>query len=603
MNHAEHWKPVTMRLTDGRVVEVRQYQPPPEEITLRDAAVESSNGHITELNMRLGLQKALSEPEKSTPEIVAQGITWAKGHLAESKAAQPDDAHDHDIQWQERAVVMAAALAARDYEEQDRAAVEEWSRSVLRPAATEYNDDIASRASEQVYSNKTAIAAVGYAGLFRRNKDAKSRDTLLALAALQDYGVLNAIGGNFREFARLDPRLPRALVRLVMQGAAHPRRTHEAAKDAEILEAHRGNIAKAVDAEKRWLDGLAAEPPWPAMAPWHSRRRRYIRLGGRTFEEELETPRASPEMYVDEHALGILAGHLVGLTIDEVPEWLLSLAGHFMAWTIEANNGPPDDDEEERENLPHAWNIGYFEFLGILSVALPFDRARALFIEPTTRLHDDAFNGAAAPFLRGFDRSTRATDTPQPENPAGVRSSISERMQRTRSMRSLSHRGASFTAETHLADALNAMFYQPPRFMNRGRADLPDRWDGLLKTMPVLAPMVTSFPQSGYLAVVFLTLMENSPRAAFLPNMVEAASAWRKIHSAGADFWNEHQVGNRICEWIERTLNDDPDATNVLPQVRDELGKCLDVLVRSGVASARALETRFADDSPLKKRA
>src|SRR5437879_4294859 len=106
--------------------------------------------------------------------------------------------------------------------------------------------------------------------------------------------------------------------------------------------------------------------------------------------------------------------------------------------------------------------MGYFDFLGVLCVALPFDRARNLFIEPTMLLHDDAFNDAVASLLRGFDRSTRAPDTPQPENPAGVRSLISERMQRTRSMRGLSYRDTSFTAETHLADALNAMFYQPP---------------------------------------------------------------------------------------------------------------------------------------------
>jgi hypothetical protein len=423
MNHAEHWHPATLHLTDGREVEVRQYQIPPEEIELRETSVQRSNGHLAEMNMRLSLQTALSEPEKSTLEIVAQGIAWAKGLMAECKADQPDDTHNHDVQWQERAVVMAAALAARDYEGQDRADVEEWSRSVLQPAATEYNDDIASRASEHIYSNKTAIAAVGYAGLYRRNKDAVSRDALLALAALQDHAVLNAIGGNFREFARLDSCLPRALIRMVMQGAAHPRRTHDSAKDAEILAEHRRNIAKAVDSEKRWLDGLATEPPWPAMVPWHSRRRRHIRIGRQTFEEAADTSApAGPEMHVDERALGILARYFVGLTIDEVPEWLVSLAIHFMVWTIEANNGPPGDDEEERENRPTAWNIGYFDFLGVLCVALPFDRARTLFIESTTRLHDDAFNDAAASFLRGFDRSTRATDTPQPENPAGVRS-------------------------------------------------------------------------------------------------------------------------------------------------------------------------------------
>jgi hypothetical protein len=289
------------------------------------------------------------------------------------------------------------------------------------------------------------------------------------------------------------------------------------------------------------------------------------------------------------------------LTIDEVPEWLVSLAEHFMAWTIEANNGPPGDDEDERENRPTTWNIGYFDFLAVLCVALPFDQARTQLIEPTMRLHDDAFNDATASLLRGFDRSTRAPDTPQPQNPAGVRSLISKRMQRTRSMQNLSYRDTSFTAETHLGDALNAMFYQPPRFMNRGRADFPDRWDGLLETMPVLTPIVTSFLQSGYLAVVFLTVIENSPRAAFLPHMVEAVSAWRKIPAAGANCWNEHQVGDRICEWIERTLSGDPDAANVLPQVRDELGKCLDVLVRSGVASARALETQLAMTARIRK--
>ena len=47
-----------------------------------------------------------------------------------------------------------------------------------------------------------------------------------------------------------------------------------------------------------------------------------------------------------------------------------------MAWTTEANNGPPGDDEEERENRPTAWNIGYFDFLGVLCVMLPFDQAR-----------------------------------------------------------------------------------------------------------------------------------------------------------------------------------------------------------------------------------
>jgi hypothetical protein len=291
--------------------------------------------------------------------------------------------------------------------------------------------------------------------------------------------------------------------------------------------------------------------------------------------------------------LGILVGHLIPLMIGQVPEWVVSLARHLMGWTIEANNGPPGDDEHERDNRPDYWNISYFDALGILCVALPFERARALFIEPTMALHEEAFLDATAAFLRGFDRATIAPDMPQPENPVGVRSLFAERLRRGRRMQDLSHR-ESFTAETHLGDALNAMFYQPARFMHAGRAHIPERWDGLLEAMPVLTPLVTSVPQSGYLAVVFLTLMESSPRAALLPAMVEAASSWCKVHDAGANFWNEHQVGHRICEWIDRTLSDDAGAASVLAKVRDDLGKCLDVLVRSGIASARALEARIS---------
>jgi hypothetical protein len=78
MNHAEHWQPVMLRLNDGREVEVFQYQFPPEEIELRQAAVQESSGNIAELNMRMGLQKALTEPASSTPQLVERGIAWAR---------------------------------------------------------------------------------------------------------------------------------------------------------------------------------------------------------------------------------------------------------------------------------------------------------------------------------------------------------------------------------------------------------------------------------------------------------------------------------------------------------------------------------------------
>jgi hypothetical protein len=121
--------------------------------------------------------------------------------------------------------------------------------------------------------------------------------------------------------------------------------------------------------------------------------------------------------------------------------------------------------------------------------------------------------------------------------------------------------------------------------------------------MPVLAPLVSEFPQSGYLAVVFLTLMDSYRSTTLLPAMVQAFSAWCGVHGVGTRFWNEHELGHRICTWIEVTLSDDAGASVALAPVRDELGRCLDVLVRSGIAAARAIEARIADEGPLKKSA
>jgi hypothetical protein len=604
MTDARHWIPKTVRLADGREVEAHEYQLTPEEIAFMEAGRTSSTANITETSIRLHLQKALLEPQTSTAEIVAQGIAWA--NAAVGAVIQPTDADENDNfdnQWRSRAIVMAAALAARDYEGADRADVEAWSQPILQKAATEQNDDMASRGSDQIYSNDAAIAAVGYSGLYRRNQNVPARDRLLVLATRPDHAVLHALGNHLTEFDRLDPRFPRSITRIVLKSVVHSLRTHEAEEDKANLDSYRQAVAEAIEAEKRWLDGSGSEPAWPELAPWHSRRRRGFRIGRYEIDDEPESAVTTPpEVYVDEQALGIIAGHLIRLTLGDVREWVVSLAHHLMGWTIDANNGPPGDNEHERENRPYHWNSSYFDFLGILCVALPFERGRALFMQPMTQLHDEAFHDAMASFLRGFDRATLATDTRQPDNPVAVRAVFAERLRHGRMAERLNDR-VSFTAETHLADALNAMFYQPSRWANRGRPDIPERWAGLPECMPILTPIVTSAPMSGYLVVVFLTLVESFPGAALLPYVVQVASSWCKAHGVGSSFWSEHQIGHRICGWIERTLSEDAEALAALDQLRDEIGKCLDVLVRSGVPSARTLEARSTNDGPLTKSA
>jgi hypothetical protein len=462
---------------------------------------------------------------------------------------------------------------------------------MLHAAAREEGKEY--RGNDQVEYNITAIGALGLVALYLRDQDGVTRDTLLHLASHQHLSVVKALGQHFPELARIDPRLPRALIRIVMMSSIHPRRGDNDRQTQVNREAYHDKVEASIAAEKRWLDGAEGEPAWPELPPWLSRPCRRIRIGGWTLRDDDEIDQEVPDNYVDEHALGALVGHLIRLTIGELPPWVVELTTHLMRWTNEAN-GPHGDDDRDRDNRPHTWNSQFFNFLGILCVALAHDDVVAMFLGPITRFKDEAFYDAMAEFLRGFDRATQAIDTKKPENPAAVRELLADRIRKGWNFRRLGCE-KGFASESHAGDALNAMFYQPYRLVSDRRPSIPDNWTGLDATMPTLTALVTAAPSSGYLATLFLNLVESSHRAALLSFVVQAITAWCSGYGVDTNFWAEKDIGGRICAWLEGTFTADPTLADVLPGVADELLKSLDILIRSGVAQAREIEERIAD--------
>jgi hypothetical protein len=207
-----------------------------------------------------------------------------------------------------------------------------------------------------------------------------------------------------------------------------------------------------------------------------------------------------------------------------------------------------------------------------------------------------------AEFLRGFDRAIQAIDTKKPEDPVAVRVLFADRIRRSWNFRRLSYEKGT-TSESHAGDALNAIFYQPPRFANYGRPSIPDNWTGLDATLPTLTGLVTGAPTSGYLASLFLNLMESSPRAAVLPFVVQATTAWCSAYGVDTNFWSEKEIGTRVCVWLDRTFSADSASADTLLGVADDLLKCLDILVRSGVAQAREIEERIVGMGKSRKTA
>jgi len=80
-------------------------------------------------------------------------------------------------------------------------------------------------------------------------------------------------------------------------------------------------------------------------------------------------------------------------------------------------------------------------------------------------------------------------------------------------------------------------------------------------------------------------------------------SSWCSAYGVDANFWSEKAVGTRVCGWLERTFNEDGPAPETVTHIRAELVKCLDVLIRSGVAQAKQIEERITEMWPEQKTA
>jgi hypothetical protein len=463
----------------------------------------------------------------------------------------------------------------------------------LDRAAAHPVTDIGMRSSKHVTSNPTAIAVLGQAYLYCRDRRRSSLHLLLTLAARQDHGISNALGIMLGDLSRADDRVPRSLTRILLASVSHPRPAHDPELDASNAEQSRLKAAEIVAREIEWLDGAVSEPGWPTPAVWPSSPRRYIRLGGDPPSRRRKA-RKEPQPYVvDEQQLSAWFGHLRHFAARQQPNWLRDVAEHMLRWSIEANNGPPGDDQGARDNRPFSWNMEYFDFLGVLVAALPIDGARHRFLEPLTRLHDEPFYDAAAALLRGYDKATLQGFAHAETDPHGVRSIVADRLAAGRALKQLNHL-MSFSVETHFGDALLAMLYQQSRFANMEMPYIPERWDGLAITMPVLAEIVAEAPNSGYLAVHFLRLIGSFPGAALVPHVARIVGLWADTHKPGSSFWQDHQIGQRICAWFEAALSTEAATADVLSAHHKPVGKCLDILIQTGIAAAQPLENRLS---------
>ncbi|MCC8955027.1 hypothetical protein H8B02_16740 [Bradyrhizobium sp. Pear77] len=264
MTVAANWDAVTHTLQDGTQVDGYQLKEAPEKQQEREDQAARANAGLQRMNIRLRIRSALLEPAQSTPALLKTALDWARAQPSEAQSTSDDKDDNYDAEWDRRAMVMAAALAGRDYEAVDRADVMSWAVPVLLTASMQLDKEYH---GSQIEHNTTAIATLGIVSLFLRGEDNITRRHVLRAAGHEHPAVQEALGQNLQRLGQVDDRLPRSIARIVMIRAIHPRRASSVEQQGINDRRHGEMVDATIDTELRWLDNEGDEPAWPTLAP------------------------------------------------------------------------------------------------------------------------------------------------------------------------------------------------------------------------------------------------------------------------------------------------------------------------------------------------
>lgn len=577
------WLTVQGEDIDGNAIELLQFQPSDVEAALIAAKGEELAAEQEVFLLRIAVQNAFADPSKSIPELVDRAIAWARSPQPETMSAQGGD-EEFERGWNGRAAVMAAVLAIRQGADHVGEEATSWARKALVEAAE--TPDREFRVAPQIEYNRSAIATVGLLELYNQESGPANAEHLLRLAANEHPAVRNALAKSFPHFALIAPQLLRALLRVSIVSSLYST-DRNADSAAEILA-----VDAAIASELNVLINGVPEPEWPALPKWPVSRRRGIQIGRRVdfddFSEEQEEKDDPSSLRVDEAQLGSLASSLVPVTAVAVSEWMIDLAMHLLTWALSANGQGRKANVDRR---PTSFNFGFFDFLGVMSVALPASQVVSQIIEPLGSMPDESFHDAISEFLQGFDRATLATDTKRSDDPLAVRLAAMRRIETTYNFERTKH-DIALSTESHAASAYKALFFLNTNPITSPTAIIPQHWPELIIVMPAITKLLKDAPGSGYLASLFMSLVETAAGRELLPHVIEVAEGWCAKHGTNAAFWLSNGIGGRLVEWLELALQAEGGKLSI--QNVKGLQASLAVMARAGVAGIADLEVRMS---------
>ncbi|MDI3560217.1 hypothetical protein [Bradyrhizobium sp. Arg816] len=584
--------------TDDSGRSIIEYVAPADEGRLAREFAEQAQLGGDAVAIQLQIMRALTDPPCSA-ELLERGVRWA----TRDASASQDDPDKDEQERIERTRFIVAALVMRDGSLELKAAHGDWARAQLTQAAKREANDRGSL--QQLQFNAAAIAAVGFLSAYRDGLDPADLSLLLHLAARPDTGMAAVLRAEVAAARQLRLELTRSLVRLGLVSAIHALRQRDdsdfgniadyparyEAQETARKEAEQTRLQSAVDAELRWLASDGPEPGWPELPdPYPPKERRRISLGSARPRQKRSPTR--PRVFAL-HAPAAAAWLSLAVALWRVnrPDLLCALVRHCWPWTGGANGAGCEPDQEPGERA-FEWNDAYFAAALACAVSIGDAGIKEYVLDPLAQLPEERFFDAAEAVLHALDQLWLNDGALSDSTAVSIREGLAQRLVATSSWRRLaSERSAG--ASLHIAGAIAAMFMGQHEIGRGPRCYVTPlgaaRADSLL---PMLTQLTEQAAASTFVAVAFLGLLEIESHTNRLTFIAGAVAAWWRVQGANSEFWIDHGIGRRLCEWIDKAVFGAP----VSPAVLDgaELTTIVDILMQCGTPLASALEERIA---------
>jgi hypothetical protein len=590
-----NWPERQIQRQDGITVTGREYVSPETEAEHLAALTVDAAPRFEAANVRVALLAAIDNPSRSSAGLAARGVAWAR---APALAAKDVDPNEEDDFVTGEGIRAAALVAIRDGSDDLRREHGAWAEQTLIDALSA-RDDVAHRVRGGLKFNPIATAFAGIAELYRRDPTPARLRALLEIAARKSPAGAHGFVVAATKLADLDERIPKAIMRCAFKAAVKPLRERDVSEDEAARRAalYARQTVKAVQEELGWLNGASAEPTWPhfeaeGTRPVRRRRWRGIRIGQPLPQPEtaLEEQAARPETNVDEQAAALWIGALRPLLDVSKRPWLREFATAYVDFSA-GLNGQGLEPDEELPRSPSDWNANYYPLLARTLVGLSAAEIDDLALKRIIGLPDEPFFNVTSQFLRAVDAiyfNDHSLGTAAPR----IRQRFIDRLKESSGWRRLLGTRSS-SIEIHLGAAIGTIFFNDYVWRQTSSYLTPKAVERIHPFLPQLIDLLIS-GTSYFAALVTMDLLEVSPQASLLPVLVAGGKAWVDSYADDTGFWLEHGIGRRVCAWIDRVRQSEPQALSTDKPERQKIDVILTTLVSVGIPEARQLEAALA---------